>query len=97
MSDMQVTTVKLDPTSVAQATAEQRRTMLRKAVNELVGTTFFAPMLKMAHNSVIQGKYGHGGHGEQVFQGQLDLELARRAGQGMKSSLSDAIFNHYLK
>jgi len=74
----------------------QRNQLMRKMVDEVVGTTFFEPMLKSAHNSVLKGKYGHGGRGEEMFQGQLNIELARCIGRGVKiGGLADALYRKY--
>ncbi len=69
--------------------------MLHQAVNEVVGSTFFGELLKISRNSPLKGKYGHGGRGEEIFGGQLDAELARRVGQGMPNSLSDAMYKRF--
>lgn len=85
------------PAQVATASVEQRKAMLRQAVDEMVGVTFFGQMLKMARNSPLKGKIGHGGRGEEMFGAQLDQELARRAGAGMDNSLSETIYNRLVK
>lgn len=71
---------------------EAQRARLRSMVDEVVGLTFFAPMLKTAHSSVLKGKYGHGGRGEEVFQSQLDIEFARNIGRGVKTDLAEALY-----
>ncbi len=75
----------------------QQKAMLRQMVNEVVGVTFFEPMLKAAHNSVLKGKYGHGGRGEDIFQGQLDAELARCMGRGVKTNLGEALYRKLIR
>lgn len=65
--------------------------MLRQAAKEVVGSTFFAPMLKMARDNALKGKYGHGGRGEEIFGAQLDMELARRASHRLDGGLVDAV------
>ena len=97
MSDLSVRPSPLDPRTVATASVERRRVMLRRAVDEMIGVTFFGEMLKLARSSAIKGKFGHGGRGEEIFAAQLDQELARRAGQGMQNSLSDVIYNRLVK
>jgi hypothetical protein len=87
-----VNTLEAISTSAATGDAEQQRRQLRGMVNEVVGTTFFEPMLKMAHNSVLKGKYGHGGRGEEIWQGQLDGEFARSIGRGVRTDLADALY-----
>jgi hypothetical protein len=65
---------------------------VRQMINEVVGVTFFAPMLKTAHNSVIKGKYGHGGRGEEIFRSQLNLEFARNMGRGVQTDLAESLY-----
>lgn len=76
---------------------QQKLRQLRKTVNEVVGVTFFAPVLKSAHNSVLKGKYGHGGRGEDIFQGQMDLELARSMGGSVGNNLTEAMFKSFAR
>ncbi len=95
---MSVTPVNLGSTSIAGASVPQKKAMLRQAVQEMVGTTFYGQMLKIARSSPLKGKYGHGGRGEEIFQGQLDAELARNMGRGMKNnSLSEALYKRFEK
>ena len=97
MNDLSAGRLNLDPTRVTSASPERRRAVLRQAVDEMVGVTFFGEMLKLARNSAIKGEFGHGGRGEEIFGAQLDLEFARRAGRGMRNSLSNAIYNRLVK
>lgn len=79
-------------TTPTTAQRSQQREQLRQMVNEVVGVTFFAPLLKTAHNSVLKGKYGHGGRGEEVFQSQLDMEFARSIGRGVRTDLAESLY-----
>ncbi len=79
--------------SNADATKAHALKELRTAVNEVVGSVFFAPLLRSMRNSPLKGTYGHGGRGEEVFQAQLDQILAERAGQASNSSLNKTIFD----
>ncbi len=97
MSAVGQTTLNLNPGKVVGTSPERRKVMLRQAADEMVGVTFFGEMLKMARNARIKGEFGHGGRGEEVFGAQLDQELARRAGQGMKNGLSEAIYRRLVK
>ena len=81
----------LSPTMPIPTDPQQKSKLLRQTVNEMVGATFFEPLLKSAHNSALKGKYGHGGRGEQVWQGQLDAEFARSIGRGVQTGLADAL------
>jgi hypothetical protein len=87
----------LSPARVASANPAQRRQMLRQAIDEVVGATFYGPMLKMARDNPFKGEFGHGGRGEEIFGAQLDMELARRASHTSRNSLSDAIYRRLEK
>lgn len=71
---------------------KQRLQELRGMVDEAVGVTFFGQMLKMAQNNPFKADYMQGGRGEQVFRGQLNMELARHVGRGVQTGLSQAIY-----
>jgi Rod binding domain-containing protein len=64
---------------------------LRESVNRVVGNFFFGTLLKSMRDSVLQGKYGHGGRGEEIFQAQLDQVFAEGAGLASNFGLSRAI------
>ncbi|MBN1341936.1 MAG: rod-binding protein [Phycisphaerae bacterium] len=71
---------------------EQRDKQLRERIDELVGITFFGTLLKTMRDSNLKGPYGHGGRGEEVFQGQFDQLLAQRLGKTGRFGLSEAIY-----
>lgn len=97
MNEVGLSPLNLNLTTAATDPGPRRRAILRQAVGEMVGVTFFGEMLKIARNSAIKGKFGHGGRGEDIFAAQLHLELARRMGQDMRSGLSEAIYNRLAK
>ncbi len=70
---------------------------LRESSERVVGTVFYGTMLKAMRNSGIQGKYGHGGRGEQAFAGQLDAILAERMGAASKGGLTETLYRHLEK
>lgn len=72
----------------AAATARAR---LRQAADELVGEVFYGTLLRQMRASPMKGKYGHGGRGEEVFQAQLDQQLATRAGRARGGTVADAL------
>ena len=89
--------LNLNPATVSAASPARHQAMLRQAVGELLGETFFGPMLKLARNSGLRSELGHGGRGEQIFAARLDQELARRAGLGTRDGLSEAIYDRLFK
>ncbi len=66
--------------------------VLRKRIDELVGMTFYGTLLKTMRDSALKAPYGHGGRGEEVFRGQLDLLLAERMGRAQRFDLNEAIY-----
>ena len=87
--------VQLSATQAATVSPTQRRQMLRQAVQEVVGSVFLAPMLKMARENPLKGKYMHGGRGEDIFGAQLDMELARRASHRVQGGLTEALIKRF--
>ena len=64
---------------------------LRETANRAVGSVFFGTLLKAMRDSTLQGPYGHGGRGEEVFTAQLHGIFAERIGD-RQEGLGDAIF-----
>lgn len=78
---------------LAEASRVKRQQVLRRTVQEMVGTTFYGEMLKIARNSPLKSERFHGGRGEEVFGSQLDAEFARQAGMATRGGLVDAIYD----
>jgi len=87
----------LTPGAVVTASPQRRQEMLRQAVDEVVGSMFFAPMLEMARDNPFKADFAHGGRGEEMFGTQLDMELARRASHQTGGSLNDVIYDRLAK
>ena len=87
----------MSPAAQAEAARRAKLATLRQKVDEMVGLTFFAPLLKMARSSAIKGEFGHGGRGEEMFRGQLDQLLVQGAGRRVQTSLGDAIYQNLEK
>ena len=65
---------------------------LRETTGQVIGSVFFGTLLKTMRESKLQGPYGHGGRGEQVFAAQLHGLLAERMGRGMTNGLGETIY-----
>lgn len=64
---------------------------LRKAAGQVVGSIFYGTILKTMRESKIQGAYGHGGRGEEIFAAQLHDLLAQRMGTARRTDLGEAM------
>lgn len=69
------------------------RAELRRAVGEFVGNTFYGTLIKQMQASSFKTKYMHGGRGEDVFQGQLGIELAQRLGRSTNNPVADRMLS----
>jgi hypothetical protein len=85
--------------TVTSATTAPYRDLdrLRETTGQIVGSIFFGTLLKTLRDSKLQGPFGHGGRGEEVFEAQLHGVLAERMGTRMQESLNDALFRQLEK
>ena len=60
-------------------------------MGELVGNVFYGTLIKEMQSSKLKGKFGHGGRGEDAFDGQLALELSKKIGQSPREPVSARI------
>ncbi len=97
MSDMSISIQDATLSTVAQAARQKQVSQLRATVGEMVGVTFFGQMLKIAQDNPFKADFAHGGRGEELFRGQLNMELSRRAGQGLRGGLADQITDYYTR
>ncbi len=83
---------------VTQGNAVERDVeRLRDATGQVVGSVFFGTLLKTMRESKLQGPYGHGGRGEEVFAAQLHGMWAEQMGQASTSGASQALFHRLEK
>jgi Rod binding domain-containing protein len=66
--------------------------VLKDTFQQFVGETFFQMMLKSMHKTHGEPAYLHGGQAEEIFQSQLDQELASGLSQTAGASFSDDLF-----
>ena len=89
---MNTPAVGASPVAGATTRAAPADRELKSRINEFVGLAFYGQLLKAMENSPLKGEIGHGGRGEEVFAGQLHMELAQRAGKASASPLTEAIY-----
>ncbi|HNQ24460.1 MAG TPA: rod-binding protein [Phycisphaerae bacterium] len=94
LSSSATTATAARPAGAGVTPGEQR---LRAAAGEVVGAVFFAPLLAQMRAGRWEGKFGHGGRGEEIFRGQLDAHLAAELGKSTQFPLADTLFARYAK
>jgi Rod binding domain-containing protein len=65
---------------------------LEKAYTDFVGKTFFGQMMKAMRSTVDKPAYFHGGQGEEVFNSQLDQQLADAMSDASAPQISQPMF-----
>lgn len=68
---------------------------MRDRVGEVVGQIFYGTLLREMQASKLKGRFGHGGRGEEVFQGQLGIELAMRIGRSGNNAIADRLYEEW--
>lgn len=66
---------------------------LQETFQEFVGETFFQLMLKSMRKMHGEPAYMHGGQGEEIFQGQLDQQLANDLARNAGAEFSNDLFH----
>ena len=70
---------------------------MREKVGDLVGNIFYGTLLRQMQDSKLKGEYFHGGRGEEVFEAQLGMELAKRMGQSPTDPMSNMIYDAFVR
>ncbi len=65
---------------------------LQKAYTDFIGKTFFGQMMKAMRSTVEKPAYFHGGQGEEVFNSQLDQQLADSMSEASAPQISQPMF-----
>lgn len=80
-----------------QRAASSKKAEMREKVGDLVGNIFYGTLLRQMQQSKIKGEYFHGGRGEEVFQAQLGMELAKRMGQSPNDPMANMIYDAFVR
>jgi hypothetical protein len=65
---------------------------LRDTFNRFVGEAFYGQMMKAMRSTVGKPAYFHGGHAEEVFQGQLDQAMVEHLTEAGSEKISKPLF-----
>ena len=65
---------------------------LRETFGQFVGEAFFGQLMKSMRASVGKPAYFHGGRAEEVFQGQLDQQMAQHLTESTAARFAEPLF-----
>jgi flagellar protein FlgJ len=68
---------------------------LREAFQDFVAGTFYQQMLKTLRKTQGQPAYFHGGQAEQIFQSQLDQQVAEDLARDHGAALAEPLFESF--
>ncbi|WP_425400523.1 rod-binding protein [Aeoliella sp.] len=80
--------------SASTSKSVENAQQVHDAFTKFVGETFFGQMMKSMRSTVEKPAYFHGGRGEEVFQSQLDQQLAQEFAQQSGDRFAEPIFEH---
>uniref|UniRef100_A0A7C4QRY2 Flagellar protein FlgJ N-terminal domain-containing protein n=1 Tax=Schlesneria paludicola TaxID=360056 RepID=A0A7C4QRY2_9PLAN len=86
-------TIVTSPTASSCATVQQ--TDLETTFRRLVGSVFYGQMLKSLRQTVGKPAYLHGGQAEEMFQAQLDQQLAETLSDRLGGPWLDRLFEQF--
>jgi Rod binding domain-containing protein len=76
----------------AAAPDSARTAELREQFTQFVGEVFFGQMIKAMRATTGKPAYFHGGRGEEVFQSQLDQQLAQHLTKASAERFAEPMF-----
>jgi len=65
---------------------------VRDTFRTFIGESFFGQMLKSMRTTLDKPAYFHGGHAEEVFQGQMDQAMAEEMTKASADKIADPMF-----
>jgi hypothetical protein len=83
-------------TAAAAPTIANHSDPTREAFRQFVGENVFGQMLASMRKTVHKAPYFDGGRAEEVFQGQLDQELAKSLTEASADRLADPMFELFM-
>jgi hypothetical protein len=67
---------------------------VKAAFTQFIGETFYGQMIKAMRSTVGKPAYFYGGRGEEVFQGQLDQQMAQQLTATTAEKFAGPLFEH---
>ncbi len=89
----QVTSIKSPrPNSELVTSGDPQRPSIREAFNDFVGQTFYGQMISAMRTTVGKPAYFHGGRSEEIFQAQMDQQLAEHMSDATAETFTGPMF-----
>jgi peptidoglycan hydrolase FlgJ len=79
-----------------QSSSKAASPEMKKAFEDFVGQTFFSQMLSSMRSTQEKPAYFHGGHAEEVFQGQLDQVLGEKLSEKTAERFAGPMFDLFM-
>ncbi|HJQ81958.1 MAG TPA: rod-binding protein [Lacipirellulaceae bacterium] len=83
---------KIEPSPSASLRGRGNVDALREQFSQFVGETFFGQMIKSLRATTQKPAYFHGGRAEEVFQSQLDQQLAQHLTEASAEQFAEPMF-----
>jgi hypothetical protein len=80
------------PDSELLASGNPQRPSIREAFNDFVGQTFYGQMISAMRTTVGKPAYFHGGRSEEIFQAQMDQQLAEHMSDATAETFTGPMF-----
>ena len=78
------------------ATASPSPDQMRQTFQEAVGSLFYGQMIKALRSGVGKPAYIHGGQAEEMFQGQMDQQVAENLARHQGGALVEDLYQRFL-
>jgi Rod binding domain-containing protein len=75
-----------------KTSADAQRPSIREAFDDFVGQTFYGQLIGSMRKTVGKPAYFHGGRAEEIFQSQMDQQLAEHMSDATADSFSGPMF-----
>lgn len=75
-----------------QGAPDESQLSTKEAFQDFVAGTFYKQMLKSLRKAHDKAPYFHGGQAEEIFQGQLDQQIAEDLAKSEGAAFSDALY-----
>jgi len=84
---------KQSPVTELKSSDDVQRPSMREAFDDFVGQSFYGQLIGSMRKTVGKPAYLHGGRAEEVFQSQMDQQLAEHMSDATAGSFTGPMFD----